>query len=222
MALYNGGMESSLLHDLPVSLIASPPLTREWVVERLREPVDPAPEPGFVRYIHPPDRPVTPAAVLVPLINRPDGITVLLTQRTAHLNDHAGQISFPGGRVDEGDLDRTDTALREAEEETGLPRDQVHVIGILPDYDIPTGFRVTPVVGWIEPPLELAPDPFEVAEVFEVPLSHFLDPANHQRHSDVVNGRRRNYYAMPHRGRYIWGATAGMLFSLYSVLGDGR
>jgi 8-oxo-dGTP pyrophosphatase MutT (NUDIX family) len=197
-------------------------MTREWVVERLREPAEPAPDPGFLRYIHPPERSVTPAAVLVPLINRPHGITVLFTQRTAHLNDHAGQISFPGGRVDQGDRDRIDTALREAEEETGLPRRQVHVIGVLPDYDIPTGFRVTPVVGWIEPPLQLAPDPFEVADLFEVPLAHFLDPANHQRHTDEVNGRRRNYYAMPHGGRNIWGATAGMLYSLYRFLSDAR
>jgi 8-oxo-dGTP pyrophosphatase MutT (NUDIX family) len=204
----------------PVSLIASSPMTLEWVVERLRESAEPLPDSGFLRYVHPSDRSVTPAAVLVPLINRPHGVTVLFTQRTAHLNDHAGQISFPGGRVDEGDVDRVDTALREAEEETGLPRRQVHVIGMLPDYDIPTGFRVTPVVGWIEPPVQLAPDPFEVAELFEVPLAHFLDPANHQRHSDEVNGRRRNYYAMPHGGRHIWGATAGMLYSLYRFLSD--
>lgn len=217
-SLYNVGLESTLLSALAVPLTVSPPLTREWVVERLREPVELAPDPGFLRYVHPPGRAVTPAAVLVPLINRPGGPTVLLTQRTAHLNDHAGQISFPGGRVDETDADRIATALREAEEETGLPRRQVHVIGILPDYDIPTGFRVTPVVGWIEPPVRLEPDPFEVAELFEVPLAHFLDPANHQRHSDEVNGRRRNYYAMPHDGRYIWGATAGMLYSLYRFL----
>jgi len=175
-------------------------------------------DPGFQRYVHPAERAVTPAAVLVPLVNRPDGVSVMLTQRTAHLNDHAGQISFPGGRVDEGDIDRVHTALREAEEEVGLPRDAVQVIGTLPDYDIPTGFRVTPVVGWIEPPVELDPDPFEVAEVFEVPLAHFLDPANHQRHSDEVNGRRRNFYAMPYQQRHIWGATAGMLFALYQAL----
>ncbi len=182
------------------------------------EPHSLAPDASFVRYVHPPERAVTPAAVLVPLINRPSGATVMLTQRTAHLHDHAGQISFPGGRVDEGDQDRIHTALREAEEETGLARAAVAVVGTLPDYDIATGFRVTPVVGWIEPPVEFDPDPFEVAEVFEVPLAHFLDPANHQRHSDEVNGRRRNYYAMPYEQRHIWGATAGMLFSLYQVL----
>jgi 8-oxo-dGTP pyrophosphatase MutT (NUDIX family) len=201
-----------------VSAILSPALTREWVLQRLCTPLAHAPEPGFSGYVHPPEQNVTPAAVLVPLINRSAGVTVMLTQRTTHLNDHAGQISFPGGRVEEGDADRIQTALREAEEETGLDRAVVQVIGSLPDYDIPTGFRVTPVVGWIEPPLQLDPDPFEVAEVFEVPLGHFLDPANHQRRSDVVNGRPRNYYAMPYQQRNIWGATAGMLFSLYRAL----
>ena len=200
-----------------MSEILSPPLTPEWLLQRLCAPLDAA-EPGFLRYVHPPEQSVTPAAVLVPLINRSAGVTVMLTQRTTHLNDHAGQISFPGGRVEEGDADRIQTALREAEEETGLDRAAVQVVGSLPDYDIPTGFRVTPVVGWIEPPVRFDPDPFEVAEVFEVPLGHFLDPANHQRHSDLVNGRRRNYYAMPYQQRHIWGATAGMLFSLYRVL----
>ena len=203
---------------MSVASIAPARITRQWVHAHL----DPTPsvpnDPGFVRYSHPPEGPITPAAVLVPLINRRDGVTVMLTQRTAHLNDHAGQISFPGGRVDQTDPDRVFTALREAQEETGLARDAVQVIGMLPDYDIPTGFRVTPVVGWIEPPVEFAPDPFEVAEVFEVPLAHFLDPANHQRHSDEINGRRRNYYAMPYQQRYIWGATAGMLHALYQVL----
>jgi 8-oxo-dGTP pyrophosphatase MutT (NUDIX family) len=203
-----------------VSLVLTSParITRQWILARLDQPAAAPSDPGFLRYFHPPEHQVTPAAVLVPLINRPDEVTVMLTQRTAHLNDHAGQISFPGGRVDEADSDRVYTALREAQEETGLARDAVVVIGTLPDYDIPTGFRVTPVVGWIEPPVDFAPDPFEVAEVFEVPLAHFLDPANHQRHSDEVNGRRRNYYAMPYQQRNIWGATAGMLHSLYQAL----
>lgn len=201
-----------------MSLVVSPSVTRQWVLERLRQPRAPGGDPALALYVHPPERSVTPAAVLVPLINRAGGVTVMLTQRTAHLNDHAGQISFPGGRVDEGDLDRVHTALREAEEETGLSRDMIEIVGMLPEYDIPTGFRVTPVVGWVEPPFDLSPDPFEVAEVFEVPLTHFLDPTNHQRHSDVINGRQRHYYAMPYAGRHIWGATAGMLFSLYQTL----
>lgn len=200
-------------------LILSPPITRDWLVQRLRGPARTGPA-DFLHFAHPPGFDATPAAVLVPLINRHGGVTVMLTQRTAHLNDHAGQISFPGGRVDAGDVDRVDTALREAEEETGLPRSSVQVLGTLPDYDIPTGFRVTPVVGWIEPPVSFTPDPFEVAEVFEVPLAHFLDPTKHQRHSDVKNGRPRNYYSMPYEGRYIWGATAGMLHALYRLLGE--
>jgi 8-oxo-dGTP pyrophosphatase MutT (NUDIX family) len=193
-------------------------MTRQWLRERLRRAPTRTEHPGFARYVHPPGGAPTPAAVLVPLIHRAGGMTVLLTQRTAHLNDHAGQISFPGGRVDAGDIDRVETALREAEEETGLPRDRVEIVGALPEYDIPTGFRVTPVVGWVEAPVSFSPDPFEVAEVFEVPLAHFLDPGNHQRHSDEVDGRRRNYYAMPYQGRFIWGATAGMLYSLYEHL----
>ena len=201
---------------MPSTLSPSP--NRDWIFERLRRPGRIVDEPEFLRYSHPPGRAVVPAAVLVPLVGRPQGVTVLLTQRTSHLHDHAGQISFPGGRVDEGDTDRVATALREAEEETGIPSDAVQIIGMLPEWDIPTGFRVTPVVGWIEPPFELAPDPFEVADVFEVPLTFFLDPANHERHSDEINGRKRNFYAMPYQGRNIWGATAGMLHTLYQVL----
>lgn len=199
-------------------LTVSPVISRSALVQRLRRAHDLPGEPGVLHYVHPQDFVATPAAVLVPLIGRPEGVTVMLTQRTAHLNDHAGQISFPGGRVDPGDMDRMHTALREAEEETGLHRDAVTILGALPEYDIPTGFRVTPVVGWIDPPVVFAPDPFEVAEVFEVPLSHFLEPENHQRHSDERNGRRRHYYSMPYHGRHIWGATAGMLHMLYRVL----
>lgn len=154
----------------------------------------------------------------MPIVNHSGDPRLLFTERTAHLHDHAGQISFPGGRVDEGDPDRATTALREAEEELGLPRSRIEIIGRLPDYDIMTGFRVTPVVGWIEPPVALRPDRFEVADVFEVPLRFFLDPLNHQRHSREVNGVIRHYYAMPFGERYIWGATAGMLFTLYQLL----
>ncbi|MEO8165783.1 MAG: CoA pyrophosphatase [Betaproteobacteria bacterium] len=189
-----------------------------WLMERLRVQIRPLVDANFPQYVHPPEHKPVPAAVLVPLVNRPDGLTLMFTQRTAHLHDHAGQISFPGGRVDEGDVDRIATALREAEEETGLSASRVQVIGQLPEYDIPTGFRVTPVVGWVEPPFELKPDTFEVADVFEVPLDFFLDPLNHQRHSDVRNGRTRYYYSMPFGERNIWGATAGMVYSLYQIL----
>jgi 8-oxo-dGTP pyrophosphatase MutT (NUDIX family) len=196
-------------------------LNRDWILDRLRRAKQIADDPLFRRYTHPPGSDVVPAAVLVPLINQAEGVSVLLTQRTGHLHDHAGQISFPGGRVDETDADRVATALREAAEEIGISSDAVEIMGMLPEWDIPTGFRVTPVVGWIEPPVELRLDPFEVAEVFEVPLAFFLDPANHERHSDEINGRRRHYYAMPYQGRNIWGATAGMLHSLYQVLRSG-
>jgi 8-oxo-dGTP pyrophosphatase MutT (NUDIX family) len=205
---------------VPVTL--SPPFSREQIVERLRQPLAPADDPDFARYRHPPEREVVPAAVLVPLINQPQGVSVLFTQRTAHLHDHAGQISFPGGRVDQADASRIATALREAAEETGISRRSVDILGVLPEYDIPTGFRVTPVVGWIEPPVALTLDPFEVAEVFEVPLAFFLDPANHERRSDEINNRRRHYYVMPYQNRNIWGATAGMLYTLYLALrGEG-
>jgi 8-oxo-dGTP pyrophosphatase MutT (NUDIX family) len=199
-------------------VVDNSPYSRAWLIERLRVQANPIEDASFPRYTHPPEHKPVPAAVLVPIVNQPGGLTLLLTQRTAHLHDHAGQISFPGGRVDEGDVDRTATALREAEEETGLSPSRVEIIGRLPDYDIPTGFRVTPVVGWVEPPFELKPDPFEVADVFEVPLVFLLDSANHQRHSDLKNGRIRYYYSMPYGERNIWGATAGMLHSLYQIL----
>lgn len=196
------------------------PFSRDWLAERLNRQEARPPDVDFPLYAHPPERKPVPAAVLVPVVNHPDGPTLLFTQRTAHLHDHAGQISFPGGRVDDGDADRVATALREAEEETGIDRERVQIIGRLPDFDIQTGFRVTPVVGWVEPPFELNPDPFEVAEIFEVPLEFFLDPENHRRHRDELNGRIRHYYSMPYGERNIWGATAGMLYSLYRILTD--
>ncbi|MGA9960953.1 MAG: CoA pyrophosphatase, partial [Azonexus sp.] len=147
------------------------------------------------------------------------GHTVLLTQRTAHLRDHAGQISFPGGRVEAADMSPLHTALRETEEEIGLHRQQVKILGYLPEYRTGTGFRVTPVVALVTPPFELALDPFEVAEAFEVPLSFLLDPANHQRHSLHYRGALRHFYAMPYGDYFIWGATAGMIRSLTERLG---
>jgi 8-oxo-dGTP pyrophosphatase MutT (NUDIX family) len=160
----------------------------------------------------------TPAAVLVPVVDREDGMTVLFTRRTDHLQDHGGQISFPGGRTEPGDDSPLATALRETEEEIGLTRASVEILGHLPDYRTGTGFRITPVVGLVRPPLALHPDDFEVAEVFEVPLGFLLDPSNHQRRSMMRDGRPREFYAMPYRHYYIWGATAGILMNLYSVL----
>jgi 8-oxo-dGTP pyrophosphatase MutT (NUDIX family) len=161
---------------------------------------------------------VTEAAVMVPLVRRAEGVQVLLTQRTAHLSDHAGQISFPGGRVELSDGSREETALREMEEEIGLERGRVQVLGRLPEYEIPSGFRITPVVGWIEPPFELKLDPFEVWSIFEAPLAHFIEDSRYQRREYRFKGRHRHYLAIPYQGRYIWGATAGMLYSLCRVL----
>lgn len=166
----------------------------------------------------PPGQPVKPAAVLVPLVDRPQGTQVLLTQRTSHLHDHAGQISFPGGRVESEDRSREDTALRETEEEIGLPRAAIRILGALPDHEMQSGFCITPVVGWIRPPYTTEPDPFEVQDIFEVPLGHFLAPENYQRRRYVVEGLDRRYLAIPYCGRYIWGATAGMLYSLYQLM----
>lgn len=163
--------------------------------------------------------PLISAAVLFPIVLRDAGHTVLLTQRTAHLRDHAGQISFPGGRVENEDLSPIHTALRETEEEIGLSRDRIQIVGFLPEYRTGTGFRVTPVVGLVRPPFELQPDTFEVAEVFEVPLLFLLDPANHQRHSIHYHGALRHYFAMPYGDYFIWGATAGMIRSLTERLG---
>ena len=159
-----------------------------------------------------------PAAVLVPLVRRDAGLTVLLTQRTDHLYDHAGQISFPGGRAEAHDACAAATALRETFEEIGLPHALVEVLGELPEYTTVTGYRVTPVVGLVSPPPALRLDAFEVAEAFEVPLAFFLDPGNHQRNTLQYQGRTRHYYAMPYEQRYIWGATAGMLMNLYALL----
>lgn len=158
------------------------------------------------------------AAVLVPIVSRQSYPSVLLTKRTDHLHHHPGQISFPGGRVEDADTSSIDTALRETEEEIGLHRRHIELIGTLPDYLTGTGFRVTPVVGLVTPPFELTLDAFEVAEAFEVPLSHFLDPANHEQHSIVHEGRVRQFHAMPYQGYFIWGATAGIIMSLYRVL----
>jgi 8-oxo-dGTP pyrophosphatase MutT (NUDIX family) len=169
-----------------------------------------------------PDRPPTPAAVLVPLVERPEGVTVLLTQRTDHLAHHPGQISFPGGRLEDADGgDSVVAALRETEEEIGLGRERVTVLGRLDQYITGTGFVITPVVGVVVPPFELSPDPFEVAEAFEVPLDFLLDPENHKLHRVSVEGRHRPYWSMTWEQRVIWGATAGILVNLSEVLGKG-
>jgi len=189
-----------------------------WLRSRFAEPRTAEPVTSGDGHLWQRDREIRPAAVLVPLVKRESGVTVLFTRRTAHLNDHAGQISFPGGRCEPGDAYAAETALREAAEEIGLAAERVEVLGELPTYETVTGYRVTPVVGLVTPPLGLRPDDFEVAEVFEVPLQFLLDPVNHQRNSVVHEGRERRYYAIPYRQYYIWGATAGMLMNLHSFL----
>ncbi len=160
------------------------------------------------------------AAVLVPLVCRGAGLHVLLTRRTLHLSDHAGQIAFPGGRVEAWDASPESTALREAQEEVGLDPGVVEVAGQLDTYLTRTGYRVTPIVGLLDPPAALRPDDYEVAEVFEVPLTFFLDPQAKQMHSRVYKDRERFFYVFPYGEYYIWGATAGMLVNLIEVLGQ--
>ncbi len=162
-----------------------------------------------------------PAAVLVPLIEHGGTFSVLLTMRPKDMKQHAGQVAFPGGRLEPHDPDLVACALREAEEEVGLARARVEVLGRLDPYLTITGFEVTPIVGAIAGPVVPRPDPYEVADVFEVPLAFLLDPANHQRVERDFKGQRRAYYAMPYGDRYIWGATAGMILNLYDILMSG-
>jgi len=176
------------------------------------------------------ERAPAPASVLVPLVQRDDGLHVLLTRRTDHLHDHAGQISFPGGRQEPEDQDETATALRETLEEIGLTAGHVEVLGRLPVYTTVTRFVVTPVVALVRPPFELRLDAFEVAEAFEVPLPFLMNPAHHQRHLFEAPGVARQFLSMPWyaeqedgppREFFIWGATAAMLRNLYAFL-SGR
>jgi 8-oxo-dGTP pyrophosphatase MutT (NUDIX family) len=192
-------------------------LSANWLRQRFALGVHYEPETRGDGLLRRSPEEIRSAAVLVPVVERDDQLTVLFTRRTAHLHDHAGQISFPGGRA-EASESPLDTALRETEEEIGLARQHVEPLGELSEYVTVTGYRVTPVVGLVRPPFELAPDDFEVAEIFEVPLAFLLDPANHQRNSVVYEGLHRHYYAMPYGQYYIWGATAGMLMNLYRFL----
>jgi 8-oxo-dGTP pyrophosphatase MutT (NUDIX family) len=201
-------------------------LNRDIVIERLTSRITPIASPSpesrgdhdLNLDIDSPATALTNAAVLVPIVDRPEGLTILLTQRTDHLRDHAGQVSFPGGRVEPDDTDHEATALRETEEEIGISADRIDLIGRLDRYITRTGYEVVPVVGFVNPPFTVKPDSFEVADIFEVPLQFLADPNNHQRHSRFYNGTRREFYAMPYEGRYIWGVTAGMLVNLSEVL----
>jgi 8-oxo-dGTP pyrophosphatase MutT (NUDIX family) len=160
------------------------------------------------------ERPIRPAAVLIPVVDHAQP-TVLLTQRSEHLNDHAGQISFPGGKIDATDASPVDAALREAEEEIGLSREFIDPIGYLDLYATSFGFRILPTLARVKPGFKLRINHAEVDDAFEVPLAFLMDPANHQVHSKPFRGIERSYYAMPFEERYIWGATAGILRVLY-------
>jgi len=165
-----------------------------------------------------PDKPTREAAVLIPIVKRLEGLTVLFTKRTDHLSNHPGQISFPGGHTEEEDESANHAALRETEEEVGLPSSYVQVIGQLNDYLTRTGFRITPIVGLVDVPFPTEPDPHEVAEVFEVPLSFLMDEGNHQKCSRIFMERERHFWAMPYNDYYIWGATAGMMRNFYELV----
>lgn len=165
--------------------------------------------------------PAEPAAVLLLVVNHAEP-AVVLTQRTSHLAHHAGQIAFPGGRREGSDESPERTALREAAEEIGLDDRRVEVLGRLPEYRTSTGFAVTPIVGWAEPPMSWRPDPHEVADVFEVPLAFLLDPRNHRYESAFFRGRMRHYWAMPYGERFIWGATAGMIVTFQRLMAARR
>lgn len=220
---------TKLLFDpeiIPVESVAGEdPVTADRLMApRLRErfvtPPIWLPEAMDERVMRVKDGTPIPASVLLPIVQREAGPTVLLTQRSAHLHDHGGQISFPGGRAEASDTSPIDTALREAEEEVGLNRRHVEVLGSLPDYFTGTGYRVSQVVALVHPPFELQADPFEVAEIFEVPLAFLMNGANHQlRMAELPNGMgRRSFYAIPYDRFFIWGATAGMLRNLFHFL----
>lgn len=162
-------------------------------------------------------RRLRPAAVLLPIVERPGGLTVLLTLRSSDLRAHSGQVAFPGGKIDAGETPR-EAALREAEEEIGLEERFIEPLGWLDPYFTGTGFRVAPLVALVEPSFALEVNKLEVDEVFETPFAFLMNPANHLLEDREWMGRRRKYYAMPHEGRYIWGATAGILRNLYEKL----
>lgn len=197
----------------------------EVLIERLRRRLVAGVKRPDIDLSYLPEGPLVPAAVLIPVVRREHGATVLLTERTAHLRDHAGQVSFPGGRSEREDGSAEETALREAEEEVGLHRRHVEIIGRMPEFFTITGFVVTPVVALVNPPFDLNPDEFEVASVFEPPLDFLMNSANHVRHEVMHQGKSHHYWSMPWQGHHIWGATAGMLRQLsevFSVDIDGK
>lgn len=220
---------SKLLFDpqtLPVESLAGEAavkaelLTADWLRARFAKPPSWLPENLQEQLLRRKAMAPLPASVLIPIVVRRNELSLLLTQRTEHLTDHGGQVSFPGGRAEAADTSAIDTALRETEEEVGLDRRHVEVIGTLPDYFTGTGYQVTPVVAIVHPPFDLCADPSEVAEIFEVPLAFLMDGMNHQRRTvEFPDGAgSRTFYAMPYGRFFIWGATAGMLRNLFHFL----
>jgi len=201
-------------------------LTRDWIFRRFTPGASPAAKAQRGDHsLNPgtgPGEGLIPAAVLIPLVDRPGGLTVLFTQRTDHLDNHAGQISFPGGQIEEIDATPEGAAIRETQEEIGLDPGRIEILGRLEDYVSRTNFIITPVVGVVTPPFDLTLDDHEVAGAFEVPLNFLLDPANHQRHHREVAGTERMFYAMPYKDYFIWGVTAGILMSFYEHLSNGK
>jgi 8-oxo-dGTP pyrophosphatase MutT (NUDIX family) len=201
------------------SAVPAERLTAAWLRARFANPPSWSAESSDEHLLRTGVGSMTPASVLMPIVQREEGLTLLFTQRSEHLTDHGGQVSFPGGRWEQSDASAIETALRETEEEVGLDRRHVDVLGTLPDYLTGTGYRVTPVVSLVQSPFEIHADPTEVAEVFEVPLAYLMDGAHHQlRGAEFPNGVHRTFYAMPYERFFIWGATAGMLRNLFHFL----
>ena len=211
--------------DAHLSGVPAQALRPEALRQRFRHPPVWAPEHSVEKRFS--DRQPALAAVLIPLVMR-DELTLLLTERAGNLSTHSGQVAFPGGKTDDTDIDAVDTALREAHEEIGLAREHVEVLGTLPTYVTGTAFIITPVVALVRPGFALQANPSEVADIFEVPLDHVMNPANHRRHEFAFDGGIRQWLSMPYtapvddsadsKERYIWGATAGMLRNLYRFL----
>lgn len=199
--------------------VAAERLSPTWLRQRFSQQLEWTPEASDENFFSK-NLPFRPASVLIPIVMRNTGLTLLLTERAAHLNHHAGQISFPGGRFEEEDIDPVTTALREAKEEIGLERQFVEILGRLPDYKTGTGYLVSPIVSLVEPGFRLQADPTEVAAVFEVPLNFLMNAKNHQRRRfELPDGAgKREFYAMPYQQHFIWGATAGMLRNLFHFL----
>jgi 8-oxo-dGTP pyrophosphatase MutT (NUDIX family) len=209
-----------LIVAMALPLFSLSPLSqKKWLQQRLAHPLPPDATGLSDGFRFPGrERRATPAAVLVPIVNRSDGLMVLLTLRSAGLPEHAGQISFPGGRLEADDASAADAALREANEEVGLLAECVTILGELTAYETVTGYRVTPVVGWVEPPVQLRLDPIEVADVFEVPLAFLIDEQNRRRQFRMFGETRVEFWEIPYGERYIWGATAAMILILERTL----